>query len=332
MQSVGASDGGSTRWRGARALALAGLLVLAACTRVPEAPLRVGISPWLGYDPLVLAAASGRLDRRSVRMVEMESNEDVMQAVEAGVIEGAALTLDAAIALRRQGAPIVLVALLSESRGADALLAAPGGPDAMAGLRGRRVGLSSITAGSLVLDRALAGAGLARGDVTLVELPALEHADALADGRVDAVVSFEPFLSRLERAGARVLFSTREHPGLVIDVLVLREDALAGRPAAVAALLEALDPELRRFGEPGAADVPAARLSLGLGLGEREYRDALAGIRFLPLAESRRLFADPGPEGFAAWRARAAGHLGPDPDAPVLAVAGPLADPAQAPR
>lgn len=320
------AGGASIGRRLAGALALLLAFVLAACTRLPPEPLRIGLSPWVGYDPVVLAAAGGGLDARRVRVVEMDSNEGVMQALEAGVIDGAAMTLDAAVVMRRQGAPIALVALLSESRGADALLVAPGVRD-LADLRGRRVALSSITAGSLVLDTALARAGLGRDDVSLVELPAVDHGLALAEGRTDAVVTFEPFLSQLRREGWREAFSTRDAPGLVIDVLVMREDALAARAEAVAALLEAIDPELRRFAAPDDPSLPAARLSLGLDLGERAYRDTLRGVHFLPLDESRRLFAEPGPEGYAAWLARTEAQLGEAPDAPALALAGPLASP-----
>lgn len=323
MRRARADDGWVAR-RLAGALAALVLLALAACTRLPPEPLRIGVSPWVGYDPVVLAAVGGGLDARQARVIEMDSNEGVMQALEAGVIDGAAMTLDAAVVMRRQGAPIAVVALLSESRGADALMVGPDVRD-LADLRGRRVALSSITAGSLVLDTALARAGLGRGDVVLQELPAVDHGLALAEGRTDAVVTFEPFLSQLRQAGWREVFSTRDAPGLVIDVLVLREDALAARGDAVAALLQAIDPELRRFADPDDPALPAGRLSLGLDLGERAYRDTLRGIHFLPLDESRRLFADPGAEGYASWLARTGAHLGPAPEAPALAVAGPLA-------
>jgi NitT/TauT family transport system substrate-binding protein len=71
-------------------------------------------------------------------------------------------------------------------------------------LKGRRIGVTQI--GSTFhynIGRYLEKEGMAPGDVELVPLQALPAlSDALAAGRVDAVDTAEPFVSRLEASGA----------------------------------------------------------------------------------------------------------------------------------
>jgi NitT/TauT family transport system substrate-binding protein len=81
------------------------------------------------------------------------------------------------------------------------------GVRSMAQLKGRRIGVTQI--GSTFhynIGRYLEKEGMAPGDVELVPLQALPALnDALAAKRVDAVATAEPFVSRLEAAGAGVV-------------------------------------------------------------------------------------------------------------------------------
>lgn len=81
--------------------------------------------------------------------------------------------------------------------------------------------------GAYTLTRALELHGLVLEDVQLVQLEVYEHEKAYQEGRIDAVVTFEPVRTQLLDAGAQELFSSREIPGEIVDVLVLHKDHLA---------------------------------------------------------------------------------------------------------
>ena len=51
-------------------LVLAAALMLGACVRDPEPPLRIGTNVWIGSEPLYLARELGRLDPETVQLVE----------------------------------------------------------------------------------------------------------------------------------------------------------------------------------------------------------------------------------------------------------------------
>ena len=113
------------RWWGyAGAIALA--IGLTACQPAPVPPLKVGMNPWVGYDPLVLARDKGLLDTRQVKVVELASSSETLRHFRNGLLDGAALTLDETLRLADEGVDVRIVAMLSASAGADVVVARPG--------------------------------------------------------------------------------------------------------------------------------------------------------------------------------------------------------------
>ena len=97
----------SPRERRARALAallvaaVVALLLAVAAAPPPQPPLTVAMGPWLGYDPLVLLREQDRLPPE-LRLVELPSATDTLNALRDGRLDAAAVTLDEALRLWRQ--------------------------------------------------------------------------------------------------------------------------------------------------------------------------------------------------------------------------------------
>jgi NitT/TauT family transport system substrate-binding protein len=70
-------------------------------------------------------------------------------------------------------------------------------------------------------------------DVEPVYLTVDESEQAFIKGKVDGVVTFEPFRTRLLRQGAREVFTSSEIPGEIVDVLVVRNKVLQDREKAI---------------------------------------------------------------------------------------------------
>jgi NitT/TauT family transport system substrate-binding protein len=260
-----------------------GCIVLAACSEPPQAPLRVGLSPWMGYDPLVLARDRGLTDPAVLRVVELESSGESIRQLRNGRIEAAGLTLADVAELSAIGFDLKVIGILSRSKGADAVLSRVG-IGSVAGLAGKRVGMEDSALSRVMLQRTLARAGLPRSAIREVTLSIVDHAAALRAGRVDAVITFEPVLSQLEAEGFPVLLSSADMPGEVIDVLAIRSDVLEARPQAASALVRAFEQGRRILEtEPDAA---AHELAASAGLSEEGYRTALSRLRHFTLVQS----------------------------------------------
>lgn len=275
-------------------LSLAALLPwVVACGELPRPPLTVGLNAWVGYDPLVLARERGLADITRVKMVELSSHAENFRHFRNGLLDAMAITLDQALELADQGVPLRIVAVLDESAGADVVVAHRSVARA-ADLKGQRVALEDSALNRLMLQRLLAPAGLTEDDVIVVTLEASQHLAALQAGRVAAAVSYEPLASQMREAGFVSLFDTRQMPGEIVDVLVVRRAVLDERPADVDALLQAWNAGLAAYrSDPAAA---AVVLAPGTGLSVAQYELTQAGLHyFTPQESMEHLSGSPSP-------------------------------------
>lgn len=246
-----------------RLLGLLAAMLLAGCQPPPASPLRIGTNVWQGYEPLYLARDQGYFGDQPIRLVEYTSATQLLQAFRNGAIDGATLTLDETLQVAENEHDLSIPLILDFSHGADALLVSPG-IASLAGLRGKRVGLENTALAAYMLTRVLQKAGLTPHDVIPVSVRVDEHESAYREGRVDALITFEPARSRLRAIGAKELFNSGHIPNEIMDVLVLRRSVIAGHADSVQALLQgwfrALD--FIRQDARGAATKMAPRLGV----------------------------------------------------------------------
>jgi NitT/TauT family transport system substrate-binding protein len=197
-------------------------LLIAGCAQ-PQTPIRLGTNVWPGYEPLYLAQEIGQLDSRKVRLIGYPSASEVIRAFRNRSLEAASLTLDEALLLLDKGLPIKIILVHDISHGADVILARPH-IEEVSGLRGRDIAVESSALGAYVISRALEKNNLSVDAVRIRHLDVNQHEAAYHSGEVDAVVTFEPFNTRLKELGAQEIFTSREIPGEIIDVLVVHED------------------------------------------------------------------------------------------------------------
>jgi NitT/TauT family transport system substrate-binding protein len=276
------------------------LAVLAACAQAPPDPMRLGTVMWPGHEPLFLARSRGSLPDAQVRLVEYSSLSEVNRAFRNGALDAAGVTLDMALALAQQGFEPRVVLVFNMSAGADALVARPG-VDGVRALEGRRVGVEESGVSAFVLGRALEEAGLSAERVEIVWTPVEQQVRAYREGRVDAVVGFEPIISQLEAAGARRLFDSSQLPGEVLDVLIVRRAYLEAQPQAVAALLDAWFDAARAVqARPQAA---ALALSGRLGMTPEDFLRVSSSIHVPTREENLALLGGERPRILPAARA-----------------------------
>ncbi|MGV6859640.1 MAG: ABC transporter substrate-binding protein [bacterium] len=257
-------------------------LLLGACDE--HLPLRVGTNLWPGYTPLYLARDIDALSPNEVKLVEFSSSADVMQHLRAGSLEAGALTLDEALSLLSESISLRVVLVLDTSDGADGLLSQPG-IDSLEELAGKRVGVEMSGVGAFMLHEALTQGKLEQEQVTLVPLPADRHEKAFLSREVDAVVTFEPAKERLLAMGASSLFTSRDIPGRIVDVLVVREEALAEHRSQLQSLLKAYF-KARNFMRQD-IDTASGYIAPRLGIPAEELKNTFKEIEFVGVDENR---------------------------------------------
>jgi len=256
----------------------------------PEAgKFTLGVEPWLGYGPWHIASANGIFAQKGlggVDVVNFSEDKDINAALASGQLDGAALATHTAMAMAANGLPIKIVMLLDFSLTADAIIA---GKDikTLADLKGKQVAFEQGTTSDILMNYALASAGMTIKDIEVVPMPASDAGVALVAGRVPVAVTYEPYLTVALKQDAKLklLFTAGTDPGLVSDVFVVREEVLKSRPGQVYAMIEAWDAALAAYKK----DTPAGRAIIAKAVGSNagELDTAFDGVRFYSLAENK---------------------------------------------
>lgn len=244
---------------------------------------------WPPNEMAYLAKENGYFDGFDIELIESGSPAEYLPGYLAGGLDAAAVSLGTALELVDVEPRHKIVMLLDYSLGADALVA-QSRYASTADLRGKLVGFESGALGAYVLARLLESAGLSTTDVTLVHLDSASHEQAFRGGEVDAVLTWQPVVSRLQSEGARVVADSRLIPEDVIDALVVRDTVLQAKRAQLKAFaagwFKALE-EHRR--EPQRA---AARSQLRQHVSRDNYLKSFNDIVMLDRADNLRLMLE----------------------------------------
>lgn len=253
------------------------LLGMLGCAK-RMAALRFGKHPWPGYAFVAVAADIGELDPSTVNVIPTPSASASLRALESGMLDAAGLTLDEVLSAREEGLALSVVAVVDISTGADVVLSR----DKLASLsdlRGKRIGVEKSAVGAIMLDALLSRGGLTLTDIVAINVPIDEHETQVAQGRLDAVITYEPVSSRLMQSGMTRIFSSADIPGTIIDVIAVRTSVLTENPTAVSALVRGYFVGLSTW--KTSPQRAAAALARELALTEGELAGAYSGL-FLP--------------------------------------------------
>lgn len=264
----------------------------AGCTRAPQKPLRVGTHIWPGFEPLYLARDMNLYAPNSVRLVEYTAGSDGIRAFRAGAVDAVALTLDEALLLAETVSDMSIILVMDVSHGGDVILAQPS-ISTLRELKGKRVGLETTALGAYVLTRALQSAGMTPDDVIKIPSTTIEQERAFKEKRFDAVVTYDPFRTKLLSAGARQLFDSSQMPGEIVDVLIVKRSLMDAHKNEIDELVRGWFSALEfiQRDRVQAATIMATRE----GLGTNEFLKALDGLRFYDIVQNRFLLSGSDP-------------------------------------
>jgi len=253
-------------------------------------PLRFGIHPWIGYEPLYFADDFNWLPE-TVALVPGTSAKDSMEGLLSGSLDGAALTLDETIRLWSRGLEPVVVAVADVSAGADVLMVRPTIAD-LSALKGQRIAVEMNGVSGIMLLKILEVAGLGPNEVIKVDLPVGQHAEAWARGDVDASVCYEPTASVIEGSGGVRIFDSSDIPETIFDLLVVTRETAERNRSAVRDLVSAHFAGLQHMVRSMHDSV--YRIATRQRVSPDEVQAALASVMLPDLAANQRYLAASG--------------------------------------
>ena len=261
-----------------------------AIPTTPEAgSFKLGIEPWLGYGQWDIADSKGLFKANGlsdVQIVNFSEDKDINAALASGQLDAANIATHTAMGMVAAGLPVKIVLLLDVSMTADAIIA---GKDVntIADLKGKQVAFEEGTTSDILLKYALAKNGMSVSDIQPVPMPAADAGSALIAGKVPVAVTYEPYLTaaKAQNKDIKLIFSAGIDPGLISDVLVVRDDVIKSRPGQVLAMVKSWDAALSAY----KADTPGGRAIIAKAVGSNvdDLNTAFDGVRYYSLAENK---------------------------------------------
>ena len=207
--------------------------------------LHVAHDQWIGYSGFFVANAKGFFDEADleIKTTQFSGPGDTIPPLIAGHIDVGLTTLyNLALAAGKGESSLNAVYLLDTSNGADAVVAAPE-VKSVADLKGKRIAVTTGEVNHLLLTAALQSANLTEADVKLVNMNADDAGAALLAGRVDAAVTWEPWVTRASASGGHALYTSADAADLILDSIVVTDATLEKRRDAIVRFIQAVSPE-----------------------------------------------------------------------------------------
>jgi NitT/TauT family transport system substrate-binding protein len=265
-----------------------------------EALKIVYATPWVGYGPIYIAAEKGFFKDEGLEVeisfIESDTPQDGLDLLTTKQIDGRFVTIDEASLYWKSETPYAAMLAGDISSGGDGILVRNDRNIAsIKDLRGKTVALWQNTPSHFLLSYLLQQSGVSEEDVTVLDMSAEDAAAAVVAGNVDAAVTWNPYLAKAaEHPNVGTLVTSKDTPGLIADVLVMRKDTLASDVETCQALVRAWNKavEYQRMNP----DEGAAIVAKGLNYGTAEdVKSDVAGVTLQGREENAKFFSGTGP-------------------------------------
>ncbi len=206
-------------------------------------PLVLGVAENTGNIPTLIALEKGFCSDEGLEVTvkSWPAGKRAFEAMLRGEVDVATVA-DTPIVLQSfKNQDFVVIATFSHNTPYRLVADRKDGLRAPADLRGHKIGVTAGTTSQFFLHSVLADLGIAVSEITEVNVPSEQSADALLNGRVDAIAAFDPYGYHAELAlGSRALVIPYEK-GRHEETFnfVTRRDFSKSRSAAAQKLLHA---------------------------------------------------------------------------------------------
>jgi NitT/TauT family transport system substrate-binding protein len=218
------------------AAALVASLAVVAPAAAQQTKVVLAMSGWTGFAPFTLAKEKNLFAKHGVDFeIKKMPTQARHAAMAAGEVQAIATTIDTHITYVAANVPVTQVLVIDSSTGGDGVLVKKG-IATFADLKGKTVAVDNPGAVShFWFAYLLKKHGMSMKDVKPTNLGPQPAANAFAAGQFDAAVTYEPYMSGALKSvsDAKILVSSKETPGVIIDTLAFQPAFIQKNPNAV---------------------------------------------------------------------------------------------------
>lgn len=256
-------------------------------------PVRVATHVWPGYEFLHLGRQLGYLPEQSVSLIHTGSATQSIALLHDNQADAATLTLDEVLLARSQGLDLTIILIMDISVGADQLITREK-IDSLQQLKGKKLALEQTAVGRLLLAKASEQAGMTLQDFELIPATIDQHVALWREGKVDAIVTYEPATTQILRQGGHIIFDSSQVPETIVDVLAVRTDLIEDHSTMLHQLVSGFFKAQKHFlTNPQDASY---RMSDRLNVPSREVMYLYQGLELPSIEHNKKLLSASNPQ------------------------------------
>lgn len=254
--------------------------------------LKVGYNVWVGSSGVFVAQEKGFFKQAGldVEFVPFKAPGDTIPALVGQHIDIALTTADNVVLINsKSDAGLKIVFVTDTSSGADAVVSKKT-MSSFADLKGKTVAVTQGEVNELLLLKGLESAHMKMSDIKSVNMDPDSAGAAFIAGKVDAAVTWEPWISQAVASGGKVAFSSAQAPNLILDVVTVKSSAskTKAKAIAIAAFLGAVEKGTTFLKSNPDEAIPLA--AKWLEVGAADVKGMLTGVKLYGAADNAKLF------------------------------------------
>ncbi len=272
-----------------------GITLMAGVSKVhADETVRCAFPFWFGFAPVFVAQDLGYFEEEGIEVTTVFENDraNVLPAIDSGDLDCTMRTIGEYMSRpRTQDTSGTVIGTIDVSDGADGVVAAPG-IDKVTDLVGKTFAGEVNHPGTVLLQYALAKEGHDISELNMRLIATDDSASVFEDESIAAVATWEPMMSSIinstSRTGSKLLLTSRDFPGLITDVIIVRTEDYKANPEKYAKFLRGIyravdvymqDPDKFINLSAPKFSVPAAEMKEALeGVIYTSYEDAVKFI------------------------------------------------------
>lgn len=273
-------------------------LAFSATQAAATEKIRILFPTWSGYAPVFVARDLGYFKKLGLEVdVKFEDERpNVMAAMVRGDIDMQMRTVGEYQGRPRTAkTPGVIIGTIDESLGGDGVVA-DGSIKSVADLKGKTVAVEPNIPARLLLQLELKKVHMTLKDLNIKRIQTADTVAVFADPSIAAVATYEPFQSQalktLAQRKPHLLVSSKDYPGYIVDVIIVRRADLKAHPDKYRKFMIAVFKAINYFKTNPAAFIKLAAPHFKLS--PADFKSSIEGsLIYTDYAQTAKLFGTP---------------------------------------
>lgn len=252
---------------------------------------KIGVSDYPAWSTWYIAQGEDYFKKNGVdvELVWFPVYSDSLQAFNSGNLDMLCVALSDTIAPYLKGTDFKIVLANDNSAGADALAVKPE-YSSIKDLKGKTVVTEYGTIEHFFLLKALEKEGMKESDINFVNMNVGDASSALITGSVDAAALWEPSLGLATSRGNKVLYSSKDTPGLIPNLLIAKGDMIKNNPKEVEGVVNSYFDAMEFYSTN--PDKALGYMAKQNGITQEEMAKAISGCKLFSIDDNLKAMTE----------------------------------------